>query len=558
MSGPKLTRRVLAGVFMVPAMVLAIAGPGGAAPKAASADLSLTKTDSPDPVAPGAKLTYTIEVKNLGPDSASSVQMHDPLPNQTSFSSIGAPAGWSCTASGESGGVTCAKTTMASGDDATFSLVATVNPSASDGTTITNTASVQSSTSDPTASNNSDSTTTSVKGQADLAVTKSDSPDPVGAGGTLIYTLTVTNKGPNTASGVVLTDTLPAGETFQSDTVPAGWSCSTPAVGGTGKVTCTTSSVPANKSGIIKLAVKVNSTVAAGTVISNTASVSAQTPDGAPGNNTATAKTTVSKGADLSVTKTASSDPVVAGTALTYTIVLTNKGSGTATTVKMTDGIPSTEGFQSVTAPTGWSCTSPSPGGSGTLTCTKTQMLKDEKATFTVQVLVSAATPGGSTIVNTATVSAATTDPVADNDSATVKTLVVRRADLSVTKTGHPHPVRPGHRITYTITVANEGPSDAKRAKIVDFVGHHTVFRRVITPAGWSCSHPTRGDSGTVKCTNIGFSRGDTDVIILVVRVRGNTHAGILVSNTAHVSSPTPDVLRGNNADTVVTKVRHR
>src|SRR6266571_2237922 len=503
MSGPRLIGRVLGGVFAMAAVVLAIAGPGGAAPKAPSADLSITKSDSPDPVASGAKLTYTIDVKNLGPDSAGSVQMHDPLPSQTNFSSIGAPAGWSCTSSAENGGVTCTKTTMTSGDDATFSLVVTVKPSTSSGTTIT-------------------------------------------------------NKGPNTAGGVILTDTLPAGETFQSDTVPAGWSCSTPAVGGTGKVTCTTSSLPANKSGIIKLAVKVNSTVAAGTVISNTASVSAQTSDGAPGNNTATAKTTVSKGADLSVTKTASSDPVVAGTALTYTIVVTNEGSGTATTVKMTDAIPSTEGFQSVTAPTGWSCTPPSPGGSGSLTCTKTQMLKDEKATFTVQVLVSAATPGGSTIVNTATVSAATTDPVADNNSATEKTLVVRRADLSVTKTGHPHPVRPGHRITYTITVANEGPSAAKRAKIVDFVGHHTVFRRVVAPAGWSCSHPSRGDSGTVRCTNIGFSRGDTDVIILVVRVRGNTHAGILVSNTAHVSSPTPDVLRGNNADTAVTKVRHR
>jgi hypothetical protein len=77
-------------------------------------------------------------------------------------------------------------------------------------------------------------------------------------------------------------------------------------------------------------------------------------------------------------------------------------------------------------------------------------------------------------------------------------------------------------------------------------------------PAGWSCSHPFRGDPGKVKCTNVGFSPGDTDVITLVVRVRGCTHPEVLVSNTVEVSSPTPDLVGGDDADTAVTKVRHR
>ena len=49
-----------------------------------------------------------------------------------------------------------------------------------------------------------------------LGVTKTDSPDPVTVGASLIYTVTVTNSGPDTATGVVVTDTLPAGATFVS------------------------------------------------------------------------------------------------------------------------------------------------------------------------------------------------------------------------------------------------------------------------------------------------------------------------------------------------------
>ncbi len=398
-----------------------------------------------------------------------------------------------------------------------------------------------------------------VKGsQADLAVTKTDSPDPVSPGGTLTYTIVVTNKGPKTATSVAMDDTVPSGTTFSSISVPSAWSCTTPAVGGTGKVHCTTGSMSNGQSATITLVAKVNSTVAAGTVLSNTAHVSAATSDSKTGNNAATAKTTVQTAADLSITKTANPSPAIAGTPLTYTIEVHNLGPGTATTVKMTDTIPSGEAFQQVSAPSGWSCTPPAVEASGTLTCTKTQMLNDEQATFTTAVMVAASTPGGTRYTNTASVSAATTDDVSTNNSATVQTLVVRHADLSVTKNGSPHRVRAGHRITYAITVRNDGPSEAKKPKVVDFVGDHTVFRRVIAPADWSCSHPRRGDTGKVRCTHLGgFGPGEIDVITIVVRVKGGTTPGTLVSNTVHVSSPSPDVNQGNNASTARTRVRH-
>ena len=74
--------------------------------------------------------------------------------------------------------------------------------------------------------------------QADLSITKSDAPDPVSPGGTLTYTLTVTNGGPTGATSVTVTDTLPAGVTFVS-AAGAGWTCSQ----SSGTVTCTRASL---------------------------------------------------------------------------------------------------------------------------------------------------------------------------------------------------------------------------------------------------------------------------------------------------------------------------
>src|SRR5262249_31438659 len=53
---------------------------------------------------------------------------------------------------------------------------------------------------------------------ADLSISKAGAPDPVTTGGQLTYTIVVTNKGPDPAMGVVVTDTLPPGVTFDSDT----------------------------------------------------------------------------------------------------------------------------------------------------------------------------------------------------------------------------------------------------------------------------------------------------------------------------------------------------
>jgi uncharacterized repeat protein (TIGR01451 family) len=122
------------------------------------ADLSITKTDFPDPVTAGNNLTYTIIVTNNGPATATSVTVTDNLPAETTFVSCSSTGGGVCGGSDNNRTVTFAS--LASGESETITFVATVNCSVADGTIISNTATVSSSTNDPNPNNNSATATT--------------------------------------------------------------------------------------------------------------------------------------------------------------------------------------------------------------------------------------------------------------------------------------------------------------------------------------------------------------------------------------------------------------
>lgn len=255
---------------------------------------------------------------------------------------------------------------------------------------------------------------------ADLGVTKTDSPDPVAAGSNLTYTITVTNNGPDPAAAASLSDTLPAGTRFVSLSSPAGWSCTTPAVGSGGTVSCTQTSLAVG-SGVFTLTVAVDPSVAAGTVLSNTAAVASTTNDPVPGNGSATATTTVSASSDLRVTNTSSPPNVINGQPITYTIVVTNDGPSIAQSVQLTHPVPTGTTFTSLSAAAGWSCTTPAVGATGTVTCTIASLNPAASSTFALTVTVDNGLPP-STIAGTATVTTTTPDPDDNNDTATATT----------------------------------------------------------------------------------------------------------------------------------------
>ena len=130
------------------------------------ADLVITKQDGPDPVFPGAGLTYTITVGNNGPLPAHAVVMSDTVPFSTTFASLAVdpPADWSCLtpAVNEPGLVNCTADTLASGATVTFTLGVTVSLPAPRGLVITNTASITSTSDDPFPIDNTAVVTTTV------------------------------------------------------------------------------------------------------------------------------------------------------------------------------------------------------------------------------------------------------------------------------------------------------------------------------------------------------------------------------------------------------------
>jgi uncharacterized repeat protein (TIGR01451 family) len=124
---------------------------------------------------------------------------------------------------------------------------------------------------------------------ADLAITKSG-PATVTAGTNITYTVTVTNNGLSDAQTVALTDNTPANSTFVSESQTSGpaFSCTNPAVGGTGPVSCTLATLASGASASFTLVFNVSAAVPNGTTITNTASVASSTPDSVPANNSAT------------------------------------------------------------------------------------------------------------------------------------------------------------------------------------------------------------------------------------------------------------------------------
>ncbi len=161
---------------------------------------------------------------------------------------------------------------------------------------------------------------------AGLSTTVVDSPDPVLAGAGLAYTITVTNGGPDAATGLTLTDTLPAGTVFASLVAPAGWSLHH--AGRRRRRHRHLHRRRARRLDERRLHADGHRRRRrpGGTVLSNTAAVTQTSSDPNPADDSGTATTTVQTPAAVIATKTASGSYLPGGL-LTYTIVLTNTGT---------------------------------------------------------------------------------------------------------------------------------------------------------------------------------------------------------------------------------------
>ncbi|HEX6207815.1 MAG TPA: hypothetical protein VF058_05580 [Actinomycetota bacterium] len=187
-------------------------------PSEATGDLSISQAASPDPVPAGEPITYDVRVRNAGPAEATGVAMLDELPDGVTFDSATASQGGGCSESG--GIVRCDLGSLAPGQTADASVV--VVPQ--DLGYLTNTVTVQANEPDPNTLDNRSSINTDVDPAADVAVSLTDSPDPVRVRQPLTYTISIENRGPTWAT-LELVDTLPSG--VRVEAVDAGGSSCT-------------------------------------------------------------------------------------------------------------------------------------------------------------------------------------------------------------------------------------------------------------------------------------------------------------------------------------------
>ncbi|TAF99342.1 MAG: DUF11 domain-containing protein [Betaproteobacteria bacterium] len=495
-----------------------------------SADLRLSKSVTPNnPTVSSPIVTYTIAVKNEGPSAVNGVTIEDVLPSGVTYNSGSAAA-----SQGSFDAATGIWTipTLASGATATISFTATVSLF---GQTLTNAARITGSDKpDPTPEG---AATATLQGQvADLSLTKTADTSAPLVNGNVAFTITVTNGGPNAASGVVVRDQLPTGLAFVSATATSGAYDSATGLWSVG-------SVPFPGNATLTLTARVAQTIAA--AITNRTEVAASDqfdPDSKPNNavsgedDEAQVTVTPIPQANLSIVK-AGPAVLYPGTSARYSLIVSNLGPSSAAQVQVADPTPS-----------GLTLTGVSGAGCSALPCVLGSLAAGETRRVEVDYTVNFPATAVS-VSNTASVSSTTADPSPGNNSSTAVTPIDRNADVKVTKTGTATVV-PGNTVDYQIVVTNDGPARAAAVQLVD----PTLAGLTFVGASAPCSSA----AGVTNCALGDMNVGQSITISVRYLLTSSAASGVL-SNVATANSTgpnaSPDPTPGNNAGTANTIV---
>jgi len=317
--------------------------------RAASADLAITKTDGVASVMPGGTTTYVIVVSNNGPSDVTGATVTDILPSaitSDTFTAVGSGGASGFTASGN--GNIDDTVNLPLGSTITYTLIANIAPSATGSLVNTATVTVPPGVTDPDPSNNSATDTDSISALlADLAITKTDGVTSVSPGATTTYTIVVTNAGPAAADGAVFTDPAVA------NLGVTGVTCGSPSGGAACPTVPNTTVALMQGAGIViptlpsggAVTFMVSAMVAGNATgsITNTANVAAPAGVTDPnlGNNSASDTNTVIAANNLTLVKSDGSQTYKPGSTTIYTITVTNNGPADATSLTVSDNLPS-------------------------------------------------------------------------------------------------------------------------------------------------------------------------------------------------------------------------
>lgn len=493
------------------------------------ADLSVKVSDSPDPVSPGQKLTYSLTVSNGGPDEAVNSLLSVSLSrylNSPQYSYDGVH--WYSLGNSVNLG------TLRKGAYKRLYIRGTLD-SDYKRASLSSSFSVSSSTPDPYSSNNSAAEYTRVV-FPDLTVSISDYPDPVAPSQLLTYRIKVKNSGDGKAYGVILEDRLPSYLLSPVYSLDGGLSWKP------WKGSAELGDFQSSQEKELLLRATVSKDYR-GTSILNSVSVKCSNAELNLENNSASERTALVY-TDLQVSIADSPDPISPGRTLTYKITVKNLGPSVAKEVIVKDELPSAllNTYYSLDSGVTWNRWSGAleigdlAVGSSRVVLVRGELSKDFS---------------GSCIENRVSVTTVTADVNPKNNVAVEQTKVIRVAplDLEIKMTADRSTYSFVNRdITYTITVRNLGSAEAQNVEVVDLLPSDLLFVSINPPSGWSCSSGT----GEVRCRGSSLRAGGEITFILKTRVKFGS--GDEIVNSARVSTSSPETDLSNNQAQVTVR----
>jgi uncharacterized repeat protein (TIGR01451 family) len=555
-------------------------------------DLALTMTadhgvgtTSPPAVTPGGAVVYTLTVTNNGSNDATNVEVKDTLPGgstmfvSASDASPASPGAFSCSQA-VSGTVDCTGGTVTGGGGTRKILIKINAPNSSadfpqgkgpngNDITILNQAIVNPSGMIPesTLSNNTAQVTVTVHSNVDLSITKTG-PSSATQSSNQTYVLTVTNNGTDAPTCghpncVEVIDPLPVGMIIQNSISfsPANsWQCSAQqnpvnVVDCVGDLTGSGGSAAS-----VTITVPVFITATDGATLDNQACVDPKNVivEFDETNNCSTSVTSVVAPpfVSMNINKTAGTGTVTPGGTETYTLVVSNNGTGPAAVndITVTDNLPA--GMSVVGSPTvqnGFTCS-----GTTVLTCSNTGAALANGSSATITFMASVPTSATGQITNTASVTAADDVCACSPTSSATVNVGAPTIDMVVTSvTGTPGSVAPPQDLVFTVSAQNKGTGNASGTVHISNTLNDASQMSLVGASGingWTCGTLS---GATVDCQSAGtgMPAGASTTLTLKFAVTAGRANPIILTSTIDPTGTFQPASTPNNSGSATISV---
>lgn len=490
------------------------------------ANLSLTLSGPTAPVLVGGRLALNIVITNRGPATAMGMQLTDFFSKAVGFVSADVDHGtWTATPTTHQRGVQLDFGALAAGDAVNVTIVL----EGLQGGAFTNVAAVFASEFDPDYSDNAARLLGTVQEVSDLGVAQSVSLSPAALGYPVTYSITVTNRGPATASGVVLTDLVPKGGSFVSAGSSQGdWTFES------GVLKAALGEIVAQGSASMLFTLIPN---AAG-MLTNQIAVVCDNSDLNPDDNASTLIVPARPDADLEVRSTGPTTPVVVKAETPYSFTVINRGPNDAAGVKLVHPIPSLLQVQSIASTHGTYAVE-----GGVLICHIGRLTNGEMALVTI--VTRPVEPGAFT--NVVSVSGETSDRYPDNNLVSVTRDARYTADLRLSVVSLPETLGFGESVVYSLSVTNLGPHGAGE---VEVTGSLSDGFGVLSTESSQGDFTNRAGAWVFRLGALEAGAGAWASITFTVNRTG------IVANAVSVSAYEHDMDASNNSVTVTNTIR--